>query len=172
MSSIISLTVNLEKIVLIVFLSYCKKLYVCQSFDNCMNGLLIKKDECVRDFPIQIFTRKQYILTHTWTENTYRNSSTSLCSRNFQNVKLRLDCWILVVILSPLRFYVKSNFDEFNRSKDANFNFEFLVNLGLESCSNLLKSKFRTSRIVKINIFGPLEFTKIRFHVKSAINKF
>ena len=146
MSSIISLTVNLEKIVLIVFLSYCKKLYVCQSFDNCMNGLLIKKDECVRDFPIQIFTRMQYILT-LWTENTYRNSSTSLCSRNFQNVKLRLDCWILVVILSPLRFYVKSNFDEFNRSKDvifANFigsEFWFLVNQSNFQVPNLPKFK-------------------------------
>ena len=37
-------------------------------------------------------------------------------------------------------------------------NFEFLVNLGLEWCSNLLKSKFRTFKIVKINIFGTFEF--------------
>ena len=43
--------------------------------------------------------------------------------------------------------------------------FEFCVNLELKSCSKL-KSKFRTSKIVKINIFGPFELTKIRFHVK------
>ena len=40
-------------------------------------------------------------------------------------------------------------------------NFEFLVNLELESCSKLLKSKFRTSEIVKINIIGPFEFPKM-----------
>ena len=92
---------------------------------------------------------------------------TSLCSRKFQNVKLRL-CWNLM-ISPPLWFYVKSNFGEFKRSKNvifANFRHSelwFLVNLSLISCSNLLKSKFRTSKIVKINIFGPFEFTKIDF---------
>ena len=37
-------------------------------------------------------------------------------------------------------------------------NFEFLVNLGLESCSNSLKSNFRTSTTGKNDIFGPFEF--------------
>ena len=46
-------------------------------------------------------------------------------------------------------------------------NFKFLLNLGLDSCSNLLKSRFRTSKIGKYDIFGPFEFTKIWFHVKS-----
>ena len=46
-------------------------------------------------------------------------------------------------------------------------NFEFLVNLGLESYSNLLKSKFRTSKIGKNDIFGQFEIAKIGFHVKS-----
>ena len=45
-------------------------------------------------------------------------------------------------------------------------NFEFLVNLELEGCSNLLKSKLRTSKIAK-NDIGPFEFAKIWFHVKS-----
>ena len=45
-------------------------------------------------------------------------------------------------------------------------NFEFLANLALESCSNLLKSKFTTSKIVKINNFGLCEFTTILFHVQ------
>ena len=42
-------------------------------------------------------------------------------------------------------------------------NFEFLVNLGLESCSNLLKSNFRTSKIAKNDVFGPFEITKFDF---------
>ena len=81
-------------------------------------------------------------------------------------------CWNWIISLQ-LRFYVKSNFGAFKRSKNVIFgNFWdselwILVNLGLESCSNLLKSKFRTSKIVKINIFGPFVFTKIGFHVKS-----
>ena len=40
-------------------------------------------------------------------------------------------------------------------------NFEFLVNLGLESCSNLLKSKLRTSKIATNDIFGLIEIAKI-----------
>ena len=80
-------------------------------------------------------------------------------------------CWNLI-ILPPLRFYVKSNFGELKRSKNVIFgNFRDselwnLLNLGLESCSNWLKSKFRTSKIAKNEIFGPFQFTKIGFHVK------
>ena len=79
---------------------------------------------------------------------------------------LKLDNFIVTPILA------KSNFDEFKLSKNVIFGncrdseLRILVNLGLESCSNLLKSKFRTSRIVKINIFGPSEFTEISFHVR------
>ena len=81
-------------------------------------------------------------------------------------------CWN-VFMLPPLRFYMKSNFGNFKRSINVNFgNFrdcEFgnLVNLGLESCSNLRKSKFRTFEIVKNDIFGPFDFPKIWFHVIS-----
>ena len=35
-------------------------------------------------------------------------------------------------------------------------------NFGLESNSNLLKSKYRTSKIAKNDIFGPFEFAKIQ----------
>ena len=97
---------------------------------------------------------------------------TALCSRKFQNVQLRLDCWNLIVLL-PLWFYLKSNFGELKRSKNvifANFrHFEFWnwVNLELKNCSNLLKSQFRTSKIGKNGIFGQFEFAKIWFHVKS-----
>ena len=73
--------------------------------------------------------------------------------------------------------YVKSNFGVFKRSKNVisgNFGDSelwILVNLRLESCSNLLKSKFRTSKIVKINIFGLFEFPKMWFHVKKSGSK-
>ena len=76
-------------------------------------------------------------------------------------------CWNLI-IFPPLRFYVKSNFSKFKQSKNVTFgNFRdfalwILVNLVLESCS-----KFRVSKFAKNDIFGPLEFVKIWFHVKS-----
>ena len=81
-------------------------------------------------------------------------------------------CWNLIII-PLLRFYVKSNFGDFKRSKNVIFgNFrdsEFWIwlNLGLESCSNLLKSKFKVSEIAKNDIFGPFESSKIGFRVKS-----
>ena len=55
--------------------------------------------------------------------------------------------WRCLIILPTLRFHVKSNLGEFKRSKNvifANFRdseLSILVNLGLESCSNLLKIK-------------------------------
>ena len=68
---------------------------------------------------------------------------------------------------------MKSNSGKFKRSKNVilaileTLDFESLVNLGLESCSNLLKSEFKTSIIDKNDIFRPLKFAKIEFHVKS-----
>ena len=43
----------------------------------------------------------------------------ALCSRNFQIVKLRLDCWNLI-ILPTLRFYVKLHFRGFKQSINVN----------------------------------------------------
>ena len=48
-------------------------------------------------------------------------------------------------------------------------NIEFLVNLRLASYSNLQKSKFRTSKIVKINIFGLFEFPKMAISRKIGV---
>ena len=70
-------------------------------------------------------------------------------------------CWNLI-ILPPLQFYVKLNFGEYKRSKNVIFGkfrasgLWILVNLVLESCSNLLKSKFRTSKIAKNDILDGL----------------
>ena len=78
-----------------------------------------------------------------------------------------------MIILPPLHFYVESNFGEFEQSKNAIFgNFRdsrlwILVNLGLESWFNLLKSKFRTSKIASNDNFGLFEIPKTVFHVKS-----
>ena len=81
-------------------------------------------------------------------------------------------CWNLIILL-PLQFYVKSNFGEFKHSKNVNFvnskdsELWILVNIGHESCSNFLKSKFRTSKMVKNDIFWLFDFAKTWFHVKS-----
>ena len=98
-----------------------------------------------------------------------------LCSRYFQNVKLSLDFVESLILLPPLQFYVKSDFGDFRRSKNVIFgNFRdselwTLVNLGLESCSNWQKLKFRVSKIAKNDIFGPSEITKIGIFTQNRI---
>ena len=123
------------------------------------------------------FLFKQKLICHTFVTELSKNErilrivSTMLQKLSKCEVKAWL-CWNLM-ILPPLRFCVKSHFGEFKRSKNVIYgNFRdaelwLLVNLGLESCSNLLKSKLRTSRIAKNDIFGLFELTKIWFHVKS-----
>ena len=100
---------------------------------------------------------------------------TALCSRNFQNVKLRLDFVEVWSFYWHTDFTWNQSWVYLNSPKNVIFGnfrdseFWILVNLGLESCPNLLKSKFRTSKIVKNDIFGPFEFiksTKIWFHVE------
>ena len=77
---------------------------------------------------------------------------TTLCSRNFQSVKLRLDFVEIWSFYRHSDYTSKSNFGEFKRSKNVIFgNFRdtelwFFVNFGLESCWNWVKSKFRTSK--------------------------
>ena len=77
-------------------------------------------------------------------------------------------CWNLVILL-PLSFYVKSNLGKFKPSKNVIFGsfrdseLWHLVNLGLESCSNSLKSKFRISKIAKNDILDSLHLPKLDF---------
>ena len=60
------------------------------------------------------------LFLHFWNKKMHYNYA--LCSRNFQNVKLRKHAWCgNLTICLPLRFYVKSNIGEFRRSKDAIF---------------------------------------------------
>ena len=79
----------------------------------------------------------------------------SLCNFTANQILREMKVWRIQTIQ-------KCHFGNFRDSE-----LWILVNLGLESCSNVLKSKFRTSKIVNINIFGPFAFTKIWFHVKS-----
>ena len=81
-------------------------------------------------------------------------------------------CWNLIILLhsdftwnSILGNSNGPKMSFFGNLKDSEL--KILENLGLESCSNLLKSKFRASKFVKNDIFGPFEITKIWFHVKS-----
>ena len=97
----------------------------------------------------------------------------SLCSRNFQNVKLRLD---LVEIWS---FYRISDFTWNQLLVNSNgpkmlilailevLNFDFSKFEQLSSSKFTKNSKFKVSEIIQNDIFGPFEFTKIWFHVKS-----
>ena len=97
----------------------------------------------------------------------------SLCSRNFQNVKLRLDfveIWSFYChpTFTWNQILVNSNGTKMSfLAVSVTLNSEFLVNLEFESCSNLLKSKFRISKMAKNDIVSPFEFTKIWFHVNS-----
>ena len=82
-------------------------------------------------------------------------------------------CWSLI-ILPPLKFYVKSNLGVYKQSKNVIFgNFRDsklwdLVNLELKNCSNLLKSQFRTSKMSKNGIFWAFDDIKIWFHVSNS----
>ena len=90
-------------------------------------------------------------------------------------LKCEVKAWLCqnLIIFPALQFYVKYSLGEFHQSKNVTFGnlgdseLWILVNLGLESCSNLLKSKFRTSKIVKIKIFGLFEFPKMWFRIKT-----
>ena len=81
-------------------------------------------------------------------------------------------CWNLNTLL-PLRFYVKSNFSEFEQSKNVtcgNFGdteLKIFGKFGTWMLLKLLKSNFRTSKMVKNDIFWVFEFAKIWFHVNS-----
>ena len=74
-----------------------------------------------------------------------------------------------LIILLPLRLYVKSNFGKFKWSKKVIFgnfrNYELwiLVNLGLENCSNVVKSKFKTSKLSKLTFLDRLNSPKFDF---------
>ena len=89
--------------------------------------------------------------------------------------KCKVKVWLSwdLIILLPLRFYMKSNFGEFKQSKNVIFDnfrdFELwiLVNLGLERCSHLLKIKIQNLWNCQNNIFGLFEFAKTWFHAKS-----
>ena len=69
-------------------------------------------------------------------------------------------CWRLIII-TPHWFYIKPNFGEFKWSKNVIFG----------NFSNFRDSELwifgKTSKIAKNDIFGPFEFAKIWFHVKS-----
>ena len=99
--------VECSKIVQFIFL------YLCQDFTIANLDFLVK--QCILGtFYIMVL-------------NIHWKMYISLCSRNFQNVTLWLDCQTLTIFL-PLRFHVKSNFWEFKQSKNnilETLNFEF-----------------------------------------------
>ena len=80
---------------------------------------------------------------------------------------MKFDDFTATQILSEIKFWPVQTVQNviFGHFRDCELG--ILVNLGLESYSNLLKSKFRTSKIARNDIFGPFEFTKIRFPVTS-----
>ena len=82
--------------------------------------------------------------THTYLDPFSTNGDYALCSRDFQNVLI----WSFHDFTAT-QTYVKSNFGELKRSKNVIFGnlgdseFWILVNLGLESCTQLLKIKIQ-----------------------------
>ena len=94
-------------------------------------------------------------------------SQCALCSRNFQNVKLRLD------LVEIWQFYVKSNFGKFKQSIMAFFEILDVLKFNFGQFEKFFKSQIDqnsnlwVSKIAKNDIFGPNELTKIWFHAKS-----
>ena len=72
-----------------------------------------------------------------------------------------------LVILLPLRFYVKSNYGEFKWSKNVIFSNLEVLKFDFSKFEQFLSSKFtkyskfRVSNNSKNDIFGPFEFTNI-----------
>ena len=93
------------------------------------------------------------------------NDTTMLQKLSKCEVKAWL-CWYLI-ILPPPRFYVRSNFAEFKRSKNVVFGnfrgseFWFLVNLSNFQVPNL--PKFNVSKIALNDIFGLSKSAKLWF---------
>ena len=87
----------------------------------------------------------------------------ALCSRNFQNVKLRLVDFTTTPILGEIKIWRIQTvkiviFDNFRHSELWS-----LVNFWLKSCSYWLKSKFRTSKIAKMTFLDCLKMPKFDF---------
>ena len=93
---------------------------------------------------------------------SYQNRRGTMLQK-FSKCEVKAWLWWKIILL-PLRFYVKSNFDEFKRCKNVIFgNFrdsklEFLVIFGLESCSNLLKLEFRIPKLSKMTFLDHLNW--------------
>ena len=99
--------------------------------------------------------------------------TTILCSRNFQNMKLRLD------FIQIWSFYRHSDFmwnRIFGNSNSPKMliltilkvlNFDFCKFEQLPSSKFAKNAMFKVSKIAKNDIFGPFEFTKIGFHSNS-----
>ena len=96
---------------------------------------------------INVFIRNFLLFQLLFTQIYIKNCSTMLQNLSKCEVKAWL-CWN-VIIAQALRFYVKSNFGKFKQSKNIiignlrDSNLWILVNLGLESCSNLSKIKIQ-----------------------------
>ena len=92
----------------------------------------------------------------------------TLCSKNFQNVKLRLD-FISLIILLPLRIYVKSNFGEFKRFKNVIFCHFWVLNFDFNKFKQLSSPKFTTIqgseslKLAKITFLDCLNSPKFDF---------
>jgi len=87
-------------------------------------------------------------------------------------------CWNLI-ILPPIRFYVKSNFGEFKLFKNVFWvsnvkgsEFWFWYIWATFKSPIYQNSKFRVSKIAKNDIFGLSEFAKIWFHIRGEMIKF
>ena len=102
----------------------------------------------------------------------FASSKNALCSRNFQNVKLRLD-------FVEIRSFYRHSYFTWNPTL-ANSNGPKMLLLPILEVLNFDISKFEqlsspkftkiqssVSKIAKNYIFGLFEFTKIGFHVKS-----
>ena len=88
--------------------------------------------------------------------------------------KCEVKAWFYwdLIILPPLQFLCGIKFWWIQTVQTCHFCFRdseiwILVNFGLVSCSNWLKSRFRAFKIAKNDIFGQFEIAKIWFHVKS-----
>ena len=101
-----------------------------------------------------------FYLNTTLIQKTFKMGSYGL-------ILLKFDDFTATPILREIRFWRNQTVQKCYFCNFWDSEIWMLVNFGLESCSNLLKSKFRVSKIANNDILGPFEFAKTWFHAKS-----
>ena len=140
------------------------RLFLFLAFEVRVVGFLEEAEGRVLRVFFALFSRRPFLTDPfprfgwTWKKGTNCTvSCTMLQKLSICEVKDRL-CWNLIILL-PLRFYVKSNFGEFKWSKNVTFVISEVLNFDLSKFEQLSSPKF-----TKIQSLESLKLPKLISH--------